>query len=152
MKPCGTTASPTISRDLRQCGCSRLFKAGIDEGAREQRAVLRGHPVTAQNGMPAALDRLLHLIDEGSCVRLIETEALTLTQEIFAVGVAIETPDGERQIPPLNTDQWVGRQVIGGSKLKVLPGRNQPVVSRMIVRVGDQCVENHAAKELTQVG
>jgi hypothetical protein len=28
------------SRDLRQCGCSRQLKAGIDESAGEQRAVL----------------------------------------------------------------------------------------------------------------
>jgi hypothetical protein len=63
--------------------------------------------VTAQNGAPAALDRLLHLIDEGGGLKLIEPEALTLTQEIFTVGVTIEPPDGERQVSPLNTGQWV---------------------------------------------
>jgi hypothetical protein len=49
--------------------------------------------------MPAALDRLFHPIDERARLRLIEPETPALAQEIFAVGVAIEAPDGERQIP-----------------------------------------------------
>ena len=147
---------PRLLAMHRLAGVMPLPKVLVEQAVVQKRgsyrlAVAVAHSRASHLGVPSLAHRARNSLEHCFRRRLLEQETPMTAQQVGPVGVASEAAAGHREIAPFPGDHRRGRQVEGGAQPpSPSPGEHR-VIARVVVQVGDGCVEAHPAEKLEQI-
>ncbi len=101
----------------------------------------------ARGRIPSPAHLFFHRVDDSDGFIAFEQKPGTLREQVCCVRKPASVTALHRQITPIQADWYSWCQVISRRQFPILVRGQERVIARMIIHVGDQRVEAHAAEQ-----